>query len=184
MSDLARVHTTRTGTTELAAVTGELDLSNAHAIIDALAHAVPDDVTLVVLDLTGTTYVDSAAIAALFRLSQRLRDRRQDLRLVVPDASPIRVVVELTRLSQVVPVDESAPELSEDPMTYAVLPHPGDPAPSAPAPSQTPTPTPAPTTSTHTDATTHTDSTTTGRDPSAPAHPSTGAADDTGQRSG
>ena len=92
MTDLARVETSRSGTTQLARVTGELDLSNARALTDALAHAVPDDVTLVVVDLTGTTYVDSAAIASFFRLSQRLRDRRQDLRLVVPPTSPIRAV--------------------------------------------------------------------------------------------
>jgi anti-anti-sigma factor len=134
MTDLARVETSRSGTTQLARVTGELDLSNARALTDALAHAVPDDVTLVVVDLTGTTYVDSAAIASFFRLSQRLRDRRQDLRLVVPPTSPIRAVVELTRLSQVIPVDESVPPLQDIPMAYAALPPPAAPAPTAPTP--------------------------------------------------
>lgn len=138
MSDLASVATTRSGTTQLVRITGELDLSNARALTDALAHAVPDDVTLVVVDLTGTTYVDSAAIASLFRLSQRLRDRRQDLRLVVPPVSPIRAVVELTRLSQVIPVDESAPDLPVDPMAYAALPPPSAPAGSTPSAASTP----------------------------------------------
>jgi anti-anti-sigma factor len=132
VSDLAHVDTTRSGTTQLVRITGELDLSNARSLTDALAHALPDDVTLVVVDLTGTTYVDSAAIASLFRLSQRLRDRRQDLRLVVPPVTPIRAVVELTRLSQVIPVDESAPDLPVDPMAYAALPPPG--APTSPSP--------------------------------------------------
>jgi hypothetical protein len=94
-------------------------------------------VTLVVVDLTGTTYVDSAAIASFFRLSQRLRDRRQDLRLVVPPASPIRAVVELTRLSQVIPVDESVPPLEDIPMAYAALPPPAAPAPTPTAPDAT-----------------------------------------------
>lgn len=131
MSELARVETSRSGATQLVVLTGELDLSNGRSLTDALAHAVPDDVTLVILDLTGTTYVDSAAIASLFRLSQRLRDRRQDLRLVVPATSPIRAVVELTRLGQVIPVDESAPGLDETPTTYAALPLPGGPVPTA-----------------------------------------------------
>jgi hypothetical protein len=100
MSDLARVDTRRTGTTQLVRI---------------------------------TTYLDSAAIAAFFRLSQRLRDRRQDLRLVVPDGSPIRAVIELTRLSQVIPVDESGPEPG-DPMAYAALPHDGAPASTEPPP--------------------------------------------------
>jgi len=132
MSDLARVDTRRAGTTQLVRITGELDLSNARELTDALGHAVPDDVTLVIVDLSGTTYLDSGGIAAFFRLSQRLRDRRQDLRLVVPDTSPIRAVVELTRLSQVIPVDESAPDLA-DPMAYAALPPAGAPAQSQPA---------------------------------------------------
>ncbi|WP_020145619.1 STAS domain-containing protein [Terracoccus sp. 273MFTsu3.1] len=138
MSDLARVDTRRAGTTQLVRITGELDLSNARELTDAVGHAVPDDVTLVVVDLSGTTYLDSGGIAAFFRLSQRLRDRRQDLRLVVPDASPIRAVVELTRLSQVIPVDQSAPDLSGQ-MAYAALP-----PDSAPDRSQPPATTDAP----------------------------------------
>ena len=133
MSDLAHVDTRRAGTTQLVRITGELDLSNARELTDALRHAVPDDVTLVVVDLSGTTYLDSGGIAAFFRLSQRLRDRRQDLRLVVPHASPIRAVVELTRLSQVIPVDESAPDLPGR-MAYAALPPDGAPGPSQPPP--------------------------------------------------
>ena len=133
MSDLARVDTRRTGTTQLVRITGELDLSNARELTDAQGHAVPTGVTHVVVDLSATTYLDSAAIAAFFRLSQRLRDRRQDLRLVVPDGSPIRAVIELTRLSQVIPVDESAPEPS-DPMAYAALPDDGAPASTEPPP--------------------------------------------------
>lgn len=134
MSDLARVEATRSGTTQLVRITGEVDLSNARELTDALVHAVPDDVVLVVVDLSGTTYLDSAAIAALFRLSRRLRDRRQDLRVVVPPDSPVRAVVELTRLTQVVPVDDSPPDL---PSTYAALPPPGDTAPSRPGPGAT-----------------------------------------------
>ncbi|NUO90712.1 MAG: STAS domain-containing protein [Dermatophilaceae bacterium] len=127
MSELARVRTQRDGPTQLVHITGEVDLSNARDVIDAVGHAVPDDVTLIVLDLTDTTYVDSAAIAALFRLAERLRDRRQDLRLVVPQHSPIRAVVELTRLSQVIPVDEVAPtdvgDLPAPTRPYAAVPH-------------------------------------------------------------
>ena len=87
MSDLARFETWRSGSTQLLRVTGELDLSNARELTSALDLAVPDDVTLVFVDLTATTYIDSAAIASFFRLAQRLRDRRQDLRIVVPHGS-------------------------------------------------------------------------------------------------
>ena len=122
MSDLARVETSRVDATQVVRVTGELDLSNAHAVVGAVGHGVPEHVTLLVLDLAGTTYLDSAAIASLFRLAQRLRDHRQELRLVVPREAPTRAVVELTRLSQVVTVDESAADLPQASQAYAALP--------------------------------------------------------------
>jgi len=124
VSELARLETRRSGSAHVARVTGELDLSNARELTEGMGLAVADDVTLVVLDLSGTTYLDSAAIASLFRLAQRLRDRRQDLRLVVPHDAPIRAVIELTRLTQVIPVDESAPGLPDVGRAYAALPSP------------------------------------------------------------
>jgi anti-anti-sigma factor len=68
---------------------------------------VPRDATLVVLDLGGTRYLDSAGIAMLFRLVERFGHRRQELRLVVPPGSPIRAVIELTSLPAVVRVQDS-----------------------------------------------------------------------------
>lgn len=107
MSELARLETHRVGETQHVSVTGEVDLSNARPLLDAVAAAVPDDAAHVVLDLTHTTYLDSAGIAALFRLAERLRTRRQDLRLVVPPDSPIRAVLRLTHLDHVIPVDDT-----------------------------------------------------------------------------
>jgi anti-anti-sigma factor len=109
MSELARLDSHRVGPVQHVAVTGEVDLSNAQPLLDGVAAAVPDDVAHVVLDLTHTTYLDSAGIAALFRLAERLRLRRQDLRLVVPPHSPIRPVLRLTRLDHVIPVDDTPP---------------------------------------------------------------------------
>ena len=88
MSELAHLEMRRVGDTQLAAISGEVDLSNARPILDTVAASTPDDTSLVVLDLSATTYLDSAGIAALFRLAERLRIRRQDLRLVVPPAHP------------------------------------------------------------------------------------------------
>jgi hypothetical protein len=41
----------------------------------------------------------------LFRLAERLRRSRQDLRLVVPHDAPIRAVIDLTAVSRVITVD-------------------------------------------------------------------------------
>lgn len=70
-----------------------------------------DDPASVVLDLRDTTYLDSAAIAMLFRLAQRLGHRRQQLDLVVGPHSPIRAVLDLTRIRTVIPVHDSVESL-------------------------------------------------------------------------
>ena len=107
MSELAHLEMRRAGDTQLAAISGEVDLSNARPILDTVAASTPDDTSLLVLDLSATTYLDSAGIAALFRLAERLRGRRQDLRLVVPPGSPIRAVLHLTHLDHVIQVDDA-----------------------------------------------------------------------------
>ena len=112
MSELARLETRLVGETQHASISGEIDLSNARLLLDTIAATMPDDAAVVVLDLTATTYLDSAGIAGLFRLAERLRIRRQDLRLVVPPDSPIRAVLRLTRLDHVIEVDDSPPDVS------------------------------------------------------------------------
>jgi anti-anti-sigma factor len=107
VSELAHLQMRRVGDTQLVAISGEVDLSNARSLFDTVAASTPDDTSLVVLDLSATTYLDSAGIAGLFRLAERLRIRRQDLRLVVPPGSPIRPVLRLTHLDHVIQVDDA-----------------------------------------------------------------------------
>ncbi len=57
-----------------------------------------------VLDLTETRYLDSAGIDMLFRLGERLRERRARLVLVIPDSSPLRRLVEIVGLPRSAPV--------------------------------------------------------------------------------
>ena len=106
MSDLARVHATTSGELTRLAVTGEIDLSNADDVGDRLASAVPGHATHVVLDLGGTDYMDSAGLAMLFRFVEKCGYQRQELRLVAPTQSTIRSTLELTRVGDVVPIDE------------------------------------------------------------------------------
>jgi len=61
----------------------------------------------VVVDRSGTAYLDSAGIAMIFRLAERLSYSRPELRLVVPPDAPIRAVIRLTKLDQVIPVQDS-----------------------------------------------------------------------------
>ena len=100
MTDLARVEL---DADQVVTVTGEIDLSNAARVRDAIGAALPD-LPQVRVDLSGTEYLDSAGIAMLFRLAERLSYNRQELELLVPLDGPIRAIISLTRLDQVIRV--------------------------------------------------------------------------------
>jgi anti-sigma B factor antagonist len=63
-----------------------------------------------VLDISGCTYLDSAAIEVLFDLSRRLARRRQQLRIAMPPDSPLKRVIELTEVHTAAPVFPSLEE--------------------------------------------------------------------------
>lgn len=107
MSELARVVATDLDGARLVRISGEIDLSNANDVLDAIGRAVPGDTVRVVVDLSETSYLDSAGIAMIFGLAERLQYRRQELRLVVPPSAPIRAVLELTSLTRVIPVQDA-----------------------------------------------------------------------------
>lgn len=107
MTGLAHVEATTIKGIPVISVTGEIDLSNAQEVRDAVAATVPDKAAVVVLDLSGTSFLDSAGIAMIFRLAERLGYSRQELRLVVPPDAPIRAVLRLTNLDRVIPVQDS-----------------------------------------------------------------------------
>ena len=107
MNDLARLEARDVVGARLLEISGEIDLSNAGDLMNAVTRAVPDDTPLVILDLSRTSYLDSTGIDMIFRLADRLRLRRQELRLVVPPRSSIRTVLELTNVGHSVPIQES-----------------------------------------------------------------------------
>ena len=105
MSDLARVEGEQQGTLCLVRVHGEIDLSNAHEVSSAIGIAVGQDASGIVVDLSDITYLDSAGVALLLRLAERLRARRRQLHLVVPRGSPVRRVLDFTGLPRVIPLE-------------------------------------------------------------------------------
>jgi anti-sigma B factor antagonist len=104
VSTLADIAIERHGGTVVARLTGEVDMTNAALVRDRLLDAVPNDVLALIVDLEGCRYLDSAAIEVIFDLSRRLGRRRQDLRLVVPETSPLGRVLLLTDVNSVAPV--------------------------------------------------------------------------------
>ncbi|MDQ4049152.1 MAG: STAS domain-containing protein [Actinomycetota bacterium] len=92
------------------AVDGEIDRSNAQQVAAALLKAVPNVAAAVVLDLTGTGYIDSSGIQLLFEVAERLRKRQQQLRAVVPDGAQIRRVLSVVALDRTVPLHPTLDE--------------------------------------------------------------------------
>jgi anti-anti-sigma factor len=107
VNPLAVVNLEEHGPVLVASVQGEVDLSNVDEIRELVVAAVSHDVECLILDLTGTTYLDSTGVRLLFELAERLQGRRQQLRLVVDDQALVRRVIVLTQLDQRVPLDTS-----------------------------------------------------------------------------
>ena len=105
MSDLARVEGEQQGAHCLVRVHGEIDLSNAHEVSAEIGSLVGPDARLLVVDLSDVTYLDSAGVALLLRLAERLRARRRQLHLVAPRGSPVRRVLDFTGLPRVIPLE-------------------------------------------------------------------------------
>jgi anti-sigma B factor antagonist len=109
MTELAHVETGTVDGVEVVRIVGEIDLSNADLVGDAVGAVIPD-MHEVVLDLTETDYLDSAGVAMLFRLAQRLSYNRQELQLLVPPDASVRAAISLTKLDGVVRVRDRVAE--------------------------------------------------------------------------
>ena len=97
----------------LARVRGEIDRSNAAEIGSAVAGRISNDALGLVLDLTDVEYLDSAALHTIFDLRTRLKDRGQQLRLVVPHGATIAQAVEIMDIPRTIGVSGSADEAVE-----------------------------------------------------------------------
>lgn len=89
---------------------GDIDAANAARLRDRLAECMGNDVDSLVLDLSETRYMDSAGIDMLFRFSERLRQRRARLLLVIPPSSQLVRLAELVGLHRAMPVHTSVEE--------------------------------------------------------------------------
>ena len=114
MSTLARFDDEWHGEIPVARVRGEVDASNVKEMGDRLRGLLSNRSLALVVDLSATTYLDSAGINLLFALAEELRGRQQRLAVVVVEGSPIARVVSLTGLNQALPVLPTLPDaLSE-----------------------------------------------------------------------
>jgi stage II sporulation protein AA (anti-sigma F factor antagonist) len=85
-------------------IRGEIDLSNVAAVEQNMLDAISNQLSEVVVDLSGVTYVDSAGLRVLFTLGTRLEALQIRFRLVVPLDSPPRRVIDLSGIGSVAAV--------------------------------------------------------------------------------
>ena len=109
----------------VASLSGEIDLSNAAEITDALLGGVPNEALGLVIDLSEVSYIDSAGVRMLAELDHRLGWRAQTLRVVAPEESRSRRVLEIAGLERVLSLDttvEAARTSVQDPNEEPELP--------------------------------------------------------------
>jgi anti-anti-sigma factor len=87
-----RFPATWSGQTAVVASTGEIDLTNAEWLRDALLSALNAGASCLVVDLTATTFIDSAGVTALVRASRRASASDAVLRLAVTAPAVLRVL--------------------------------------------------------------------------------------------
>ena len=107
MSELAKLSLETEGDVELARVAGEVDASNVDELSRRVLGAVSNSARALVLDLTETSYIDSSGISLIFDAAARLRNRRQQLRLVVPPKSFVGEVLSAVSMEESVPIDSA-----------------------------------------------------------------------------
>jgi anti-anti-sigma factor len=105
MPELARLSLESQGDIELARVAGEVDASNVDDLSQKLLAAVSNDARALVLDLSQTSYIDSSGISLIFDAAARLRNRRQQLRLVVTPHSFVGEVLAAVSMEESVAID-------------------------------------------------------------------------------
>jgi anti-sigma B factor antagonist len=90
-------------------VHGEADLHVVDMLQERLGEIIEENPRAVVLDLTGTTFLDSTAMAVLLRAMKSLHAKGGRFRVVAPRYE-IRRIFEMTLLDRVFDVDRSRQE--------------------------------------------------------------------------
>jgi anti-sigma B factor antagonist len=91
-------------------ISGEIDASNAEGLRDQLVRSVSNQDPGLIIDVSDAGYFDSAGVQILFDAARQLKQRGQELRVVVPPESFIADVLHVVRLADEVAVDPTLDE--------------------------------------------------------------------------
>ena len=82
---------------------GELDLYTAPSLRDEVLATVDGGVDRIAIDLNGVGFIDSTGLGILVACLKRVRERDGQMVLIAPESSPLRRLLSLTGLEQVLP---------------------------------------------------------------------------------
>jgi anti-anti-sigma factor len=94
----------------VARLSGEVEISAAVALRERLLRAVGNQDFGLVVNLSRTTYLDSAGVNVLFDVAERLGSRQLVMALCVPPDGLVRKVVDMVAISSVASVRDTEDE--------------------------------------------------------------------------
>jgi len=94
-------------------VDGDIDFGSAGDLGRDILRALPDTAAGLVLDLADVRYVDSGGVRVFFELASQLEPSGRRVALAVPETSPIRRLIKITRLEEAVLLCASSQECAE-----------------------------------------------------------------------
>ena len=92
-----------------------IDVTNADDVTARIRDAFKPGVTVVVADMTATTFCDSRGVHQLWRTRDHADAAGAELRLVIPPDGPLKRIVELTGLEREVTVYPTVSQAAADP---------------------------------------------------------------------
>ena len=103
MSTLLEIHEDWHDDVPVLRLEGEIDVSNVGEIRTRMRELVTNQQHALIVDLTPTSYLDSAGINLLFATGEQMRGRQQQLHVVLSESSPLMRMVSLTGLDKSLP---------------------------------------------------------------------------------
>jgi anti-anti-sigma factor len=113
MDELARIEIDQTPRGVVARISGEIDISNVGAVKRKLTGALTSSSPGLVVDISGTNYLDSSGVYLLFELNRALKGRQQQLCVVAPPTTPSTRVLLITGFDHIVPVTSTLEDAIE-----------------------------------------------------------------------
>jgi anti-sigma B factor antagonist len=81
----------------------EVDMSNAESVLDDLSSALADGAKTLIVDMSATTFCDSAGVSVLVRTHQKAAANDSRLRIAT-QSSAVQRVLSLTSVDTLIPV--------------------------------------------------------------------------------